>query len=142
MASVRQTINSRRTGVGGAGDQCRRYRDHSGRSSTRLVALYKQRCPRCLRGQVLAGQFRMHALCPTCGLRFEREPGYFTGAMYLSYGLAIIATLPVWLPMAWLGRSLGEVLLVSGSLLIVESPWLFRYARVLWLYFDHALDPR
>jgi hypothetical protein len=48
----------------------------------------------------------MHEQCPVCGLRFEREPGYFTGAMYLSYGVAIVATVPVWLIMAWLGRSL------------------------------------
>jgi hypothetical protein len=62
--------------------------------------------------------------------------------MYLSYGLAIIATAPVWLPMAWFGRPLWEVLLASGSLLMLGSPWLFRYARVLWLHFDQALDPR
>ena len=108
----------------------------------RLGALLKQRCPRCLEGQVFAGLFRMHKRCPACGLPFEREPGYFMGAMYLSYGLGITATAPVWVPMAWLGRSLGEVLLASGALLIVASPWLFRYARLLWLYFDQALDPR
>jgi uncharacterized protein (DUF983 family) len=108
----------------------------------RLAAIVKQRCPRCLQGQVFATLFRMHEQCPVCGLRFEREPGYFTGAMYLSYGVAIIATALVWLIMARLGRSLGEVLLVTGPLLVLGCPWLFRYARVLWLHLDHALDPR
>ena len=89
----------------------------------RLAAIVKQRCPRCLQGQVFATLFR-------------------TGAMYLSYGVAIIATAPVWLIMAWLGRSLGEVLLVIGPLLVLGCPWLFRYARVLWLHLDHAFDPR
>ena len=42
--------------------------------------------------------------------------------------------------MAWIGRSLGEVLLVIGPLL-TGSPWLFRYARVLWLHFDQTFDP-
>jgi hypothetical protein len=84
----------------------------------------------------------MHKQCPICRLSFEREPGYFTGAMYLSYGLGLIATAPVWVPMLWLGRSAGEVLLASGGLLIVASPWIFQYARVLWLYLDHAFDPR
>jgi uncharacterized protein (DUF983 family) len=123
-------------------DQRMKHRDHSGRTSTRLVALFKQRCPRCLQGQVFAGQFRMHARCPTCKLPFEREPGYFTGAMYLSYGLGLVATVPVWLPMVWAGRSVGEVLLASSSVLLLGSPWLFRYSRLLWLYLDHALDPR
>ena len=108
----------------------------------RLAAIVKQRCPRCLHGQVFATLFRMHEQCPVYRLRFEREPGYFTGAMYLSYGVAIIATAPVWLIMAWLGRSLGEVPLVIGPLLVVGSPWLFWYARVLWLHRDQAFDPR
>jgi uncharacterized protein (DUF983 family) len=108
----------------------------------RLDAIVKQRCPRCLQGQVFAILFHMHALYPLCGLPFEREPGYFTGAMYLSYGVALLATAPVWLTMMWLGRSLGEVLLVIGPLLIVGSPWLFRYARVLWLHLDQVVDPR
>ena len=111
-------------------------------TSRRLAAMLTQRCPRCRHGAVFAGLFRMHAQCPVCGLVFEREPGYFTGAMYLSYGLALLATAPVWLPMALLGRPLGEVLLAAGGLLIVGSPWLFRYSRVLWLHLDHAIDPR
>ncbi len=125
-----------------ADDQRLNHRDDTKTGSMRLGALLKQRCPRCLQGQVFVGLFHMHEHCPVCGLPFEREPGYFTGAMYISYGLAIIATAPVWLPMAWLGRSLGEILLASSALLIVGSPWLFRYARMLWLYLDHGLDPR
>lgn len=107
-----------------------------------LAAMLTQRCPRCLHGPVFAGLFRMHARCPVCGLVFAREQGYFTGAMYLSYGLGLITTAPVWLPMALLGRSLGEVLLAASGLLIAGSPWLFRYSRVLWMYLDQAIDPR
>jgi uncharacterized protein (DUF983 family) len=107
-----------------------------------LAAIVQQRCPRCLQGQVFATLFRMHEQCPLWRLRFEREPGYFTGAMYLSYGVAILVSAPVWLMMVWLGRSLGEALLIIGPLLVVGSPWLFRYARVLWLHLDQAFDPR
>jgi uncharacterized protein (DUF983 family) len=115
---------------------------HGSKGVQRFAAVVTQRCPRCLEGPVFATLFRMHAQCPACGLLFEREPGYFTGAMYLSYGLAILATAPVWLAMGWFGRSLGEVLLAVGPLLLVASPWLFRYARVLWLHLDQAFDPR
>jgi uncharacterized protein (DUF983 family) len=142
MPCIRQKTRSKPDGVDGGNGQPLTHRRGPGVSPIRLGALLKQRCPRCLEGRVFAGLFRMHKCCPSCGLPFEREPGYFMGAMYLSYGLGIIATSPVWVPMAWSGRSLWEVLLASGSLLIVGSPWLFRYARVLWLYFDQALDPR
>lgn len=108
----------------------------------RLAAIATQRCPRCLQGRVFATLFRMHAQGPVCGLPFEREPGSFTGAMYLSDGVAIVATAPVWLLMVWLGRSVGEVLLVIGPLLLVGSPWVFRDACILWLHLDQAFDPR
>ena len=28
--------------------------------------------------------------CDVCDYKFDREPGYFLGAMYLSYGLAVL----------------------------------------------------
>ena len=37
----------------------------------------------------------MHEYCPVCGLKFEREEGYFLGAMYISYGLALFVILAV-----------------------------------------------
>ena len=42
------------------------------------------------RSSIFTGFPKMHERCPTCGLKFEREPGYFLGAMYVSYGLALV----------------------------------------------------
>ncbi|HTP10376.1 MAG TPA: hypothetical protein VMP08_19115, partial [Anaerolineae bacterium] len=55
----------------------------------RLIAVLRQRCPRCLQGHVYHGLITMYDLCPQCGYRFGREPGYFTGAMFASYTLAV-----------------------------------------------------
>src|SRR5437660_1114748 len=57
---------------------------------SRWRAILGQRCPRCLEGKVYAGALRMHDRCPACGHRFQREPGYFLGAMYISYPLSIV----------------------------------------------------
>jgi hypothetical protein len=65
----------------------------------------------------------------------------YWGALYLSDGVAIIVTVPVWLIMAWRGRSLGEVLLVIGPLLLAPSASLVRDARGRWLHLDQAFDP-
>ena len=58
-------------------------------------AILRQMCPRCrsariFRKSIFTGFPRMHECCPNCGLKFEREQGYFLGAMYISYGLALI----------------------------------------------------
>src|SRR3954468_5338312 len=68
----------------------------TGRSRWR--AILGQRCPRCLRGRIYAGLLRMNDECPVCGHHFEREPGYFLGAMYISYPLSIVVIgLSLWL---------------------------------------------
>lgn len=38
----------------------------------------------------------MNDRCPTCGLHFNREPGYFLGAMYISYGLGLAVIGVLW----------------------------------------------
>ena len=55
----------------------------------RLWAVLSMRCPRCCRGKVFRGMFAMNDPCPVCGLIFQREEGYFLGAMYASYFMAI-----------------------------------------------------
>ena len=32
----------------------------------------------------------MHAECGHCRLRFEREPGYFLGSIYINYGFTAL----------------------------------------------------
>ena len=41
------------------------------------------RCPRCGARTLFRTWFAMHERCAVCGLRFEREQGYFLGAMYI-----------------------------------------------------------
>ena len=38
---------------------------------------------------MLQGLLAMYERCPVCGLTYKREEGYFIGAMYVSYGMAI-----------------------------------------------------
>src|SRR6516165_11002909 len=69
---------------------------------SRLWAGLRQRCPRCCRGQMFRGLLTMNERCPRCGLRFEREPGDYLGAMYFSYALSV--------PLLGLGMGLWYVL--------------------------------
>lgn len=79
----------------------------------------------------------MHATCPECGLKFEREPGYFLGSIYINYGLTAVIT-----TIAWIVLRLGfgfEARPLSIFLLtycVVFGTLFFRYARALWLALD------
>lgn len=102
----------------------------------RVLAVLRQRCPRCYEGKVWAGPLTMWESCTVCGFVFEREPGYFTGAMYGSYILGIGITLPVWLTMLLMGAPWVWIMAVTGVQMLILFPLLFRYSRVLWLHFD------
>ena len=54
--------------------------------STRFQAILRQKCPVCLQGNDHRSGITMNEVCPVCGLRFEREQGYFLAAMYVAYG--------------------------------------------------------
>ena len=111
-----------------------------------LRDILRRRCPKCRLGPLFTSSIflfpRMHERCPVCALRFEREPGYFLGAMYISYGLGLLTiallSLGVWAVTSWsLTRSI-----VWGMILFVPFavPLTF-FARVLWIYLDRAVDP-
>lgn len=109
---------------------------------TRLLAILKMRCPRCLRGKVFSGLWTMRQYCPVCGLEFEREPGYYLGAMYFSYGLALLTGAPTFIILLLLHPSNLLIMLILGLQLTLSTPWLFRYSRMIWLHLDQVVDPR
>lgn len=84
----------------------------------------------------------MNAACPECGLRFEREPGYFLGAMYYSYGISIAVAVPVAI-VGWLaGWETRTVAFAGTGAMVLVAPLGFRLSRVLWLHMDQTFDPR
>jgi hypothetical protein len=84
----------------------------------------------------------MHECCPNCGLKFEREQGYFLGAMYISYGLALITIVALALLMwAFTTWSLQKITLWAILLFLPLAPALTLFSRVLWIYLDRTIDP-
>jgi len=84
----------------------------------------------------------MRETCPVCGLKFEREEGYFLGAMYISYGIALVAITALSLAV-WKFTDLRfEGIVLWGVILFL--PLVFPitiFSRVLWIYLDQTIDP-
>ena len=108
----------------------------------RLAPLLRQRCPRCGQGRIFDGLLRMNRRCPVCNIAFEREPGYFLGAMYFSYAMGVAATTPLVVVGLLLNWSYPVIGVASIALLVALSPAVFRYSRTLWMYMDQHFDPR
>jgi uncharacterized protein (DUF983 family) len=110
-------------------------------------AILRQMCPRCrsariFRKSIFTGFPGMLKCCPNCSLKFEREQGYFLGAMYISYGLALMTItalgLLLWASTSW---SLQRITLWAILLFLPLAPSLTLFSRVLWIYLDQAIDP-
>lgn len=101
-------------------------------------------CPRCLQGKIYRSAFKMNDTCPVCQLKFEREQGYFLGAMGVSYLLgvpilfAILALLSVTLFPTW-----PEYLVLAPAMIFYLPliPLICRQARIIWIHFDRLADP-
>ncbi|HEX9266059.1 MAG TPA: DUF983 domain-containing protein [Candidatus Limnocylindria bacterium] len=108
----------------------------------RAWAICRGRCPRCLSGRVWRGMFSMNEPCPVCGLRFERESGYWTGAMVASYAIGIpvlaLIVLGVWVATGW---DILVALVVGDVVFLAVVPFVWRYSRVVWLHLDWLIDP-
>ena len=83
------------------------------------------------------GRFAMNPTCPVCGHRFEREPGFFQGAMYVSWviGVFYLGVLAV-LANALLAPRIGIAGAVACVVVIHLAcvPAVFRYSRVIWAH--------
>jgi uncharacterized protein (DUF983 family) len=110
---------------------------------SRIAAILLQRCPRCREGRMFRGMFAMNDPCPVCGLVFEREPGYFFGAMYFSYAIAVAILIPAFFLLQALlpGRSDFLIAFLAALIYLPLAPMVFRYSRVLWVAFDRAVSP-
>jgi len=108
-----------------------------------LSAILESKCPQCRQGDMFEEPiYKLNSLsnmpekCKVCGYRFEREPGFFYGAMYVSYALSVGVFLAsvFLLYVVFSDPSITVYIstIVSASLLLY--PVTFRYSRVLFLH--------
>lgn len=103
-----------------------------------------RRCLVCGARGVFAGWFTLRESCPRCGFPFEREEGYWVGAMILNIGGAQVAffaffiggMLLTWPDVPW------TFFLVGGVALMASFPVVFYpYSKQLWLWGDLTIRP-
>jgi len=92
-------------------------------------------------GSIFRGFPKMQERCPICDLKFAREAGYFVGAMYISYGIALLViTLIAALLWAvtgwWITKDVIWAVICS-----TVRPTITLLPGVLWIYLDQTLDP-
>ncbi|MBC5992598.1 DUF983 domain-containing protein [Pontibacter cellulosilyticus] len=107
-----------------------------------LYGIVAAKCPRCREGEMFpkgtlyTAKFAdMHPNCPCCGQTYEPEPGFYYGAMYVSFALNVgiflvsLFILYQFVEEITMAMMIGIVAVVVIGLL----PIIFRLSRVLWI---------
>ncbi len=112
--------------------------------TSRARALLKGLCPRCRVGKIYQRRLTMFERCPVCDLKFEREQGYFLGAMGVGYvlGLSILAGLiAIWSYAVFPQWPAYKAIMPALVICLPLLPIIGRYARIIWINFDRLMDP-
>ena len=112
-----------------------------------LAHAARLRCPNCGRGRLFSGWFRMRPECPSCGLFYFREEGYFLGAMFLNFIASSLLIIGIYgvlllLPLSALtdvstNRQVVLWILFGGMLCLA----LMRHSYSLWFAMDYWFSP-
>ena len=117
----------------------------------KLYSVFFGKCPRCHQGDFFVtknpfnfSQFdKIHPRCSACDEDFFPEPGFYFGAMYVSYALTVALTVISFVGFVVLLDIQIEVVLgILITLLLVLLPVFYRTARIIWLNFFVNFDPR
>lgn len=119
------------------------------RTKSWLSTVTDLRCNRCRVGELFPYNtyafkrpFDMYTHCPKCGLDYWPEPGFYYGAMFLSYMLFCFPFLGLVLVLHWVvGWSLGSSMLFLCVLASLTFVYIFRVARASWLAMNTKYDP-
>ncbi|WP_306014556.1 MULTISPECIES: DUF983 domain-containing protein [unclassified Allomuricauda] len=109
----------------------------------KVISILKCKCPKCKKGNIFKDSksripFKipdMNKRCPQCDYKFERETGFFFGAMFVSYALAA-GQMIVSLVLFWylIGLTPINVFIVIAIIAILLGSFNFRLSRAIWIY--------
>jgi uncharacterized protein (DUF983 family) len=98
-----------------------------------------KRCPRCGGRKLFRRWFSMVPDCPRCGLHFEREPGYWAGAIAVNtviiagaFAILMVVSMAMTVPnIPWV-----TILMAVVPLMTVGPALVYPFSKTIWLALD------
>ena len=109
---------------------------------TKLYSVLSNKCPHCHKGNFfetnnpyeLRKFSHMNSRCPICNEDFKREPGYYFGATYVSYGLTVGFGIALFVLLCVIfSVDVISFLFIFSLILLILLPLFYRLARLIWI---------
>lgn len=119
------------------------------RKGTKAYSIFNLTCPKCHEEYLFETgsfsfqkPFEMRDECPNCGQDFMPEPGFYYGAMFISYIITGWFSIGFVLFFHWVldwstAASFGLLIAIS----LIYFVYIFRLARSIWLNINYKYDP-
>ena len=121
------------------------------KKGSKLNSILTGTCPKCQNESMYLDQnvlhlgkiLKMHENCSHCGLRYQIEPSFFYGAMYVSYGLNVgIGIAAFIISLLIFGSSLKVAFIAIVASMILSFPIVLRWARNIYINMFVSYDPK
>jgi len=118
---------------------------------TKFFSIIRMKCPRCHKGDFFEGHpynFKkmgeVQKECKNCNLKYSREPGFFQGSYYVSYGLGVALFILIWvLKFLFLPNlSYLSTIILMVVILFILAPLLFTLSKIIWINIFVNYDSR
>lgn len=107
-----------------------------------IINVFKAKCPKCKEGDVFSSKGnllllkspKMNETCEKCNFKFEREPGFFFGAMFVSYALGV-AEFVAFFIISYFIFNISPLYTFFGiiAVALLCSTFNFRLSRMIWM---------
>jgi len=120
------------------------------KKGSKLNSILTGSCPKCQNESMYLDKnplhlnkvLKMNENCSHCGLKYQLEPSFFYGAMYVSYALNVAVGIAAFIvSFVFFGTTIEESFLTIVITLIVLFPFVLRLSRNLYINMFISYDP-
>ena len=106
-----------------------------------LYSILKMKCPQCHEGAFFKSSVydlknlgEIKEECSSCGCKYSKEPGFYYGAMYVSYGMGIAMFVAVFLLTYLLYPTATATVytIILLTVMIVLGPLIYALSKIVW----------
>ena len=121
------------------------------KKGSKLNSILTGSCPRCQNESMyldknplhLSKILKMNEKCSHCGLKYQIEPSFFYGAMYVSYGLNVALSIAAFIVSYVIFKTSIKVSLISILVSnVVLFPFVLRWARNIYINMFVSFDEK
>jgi uncharacterized protein (DUF983 family) len=112
------------------------------KKGSKVYSIINNKCPQCHEGNFYTSHpynFKefgdKNEVCSFCNLKFEKEPVFFSGSLYITYAFGVAIFVAFWVMKVILfpEMTINNMILWVSAILIIASPASLYYAKLFWM---------